>query len=131
MALPDRLGAASQGTMNNLLVGGTGPSGPFVYYETIGGGQGGRPGPRPDAQGFFSSRITSLSRRIVKRFRKLLPSSTTGMSEGSTTAATFAGRRQPSRGRGVDDRGRPYHVHARVHRRASAARRAEHERERA
>ena len=43
-AFPDRIGAASQGTMNNVLVGGTGPAGPFVYYETIGGGQGGRPG---------------------------------------------------------------------------------------
>ena len=34
---PDRVGAASQGTMNNLLVGGDG----WVYYETVGGGQGG------------------------------------------------------------------------------------------
>jgi N-methylhydantoinase B/oxoprolinase/acetone carboxylase alpha subunit len=39
-AVPQRVGAASQGTMNNVLVGGPG----FVYYETIGGGQGGRPG---------------------------------------------------------------------------------------
>ena len=42
-AIPDGIPAASQGTMNNLLVGG--PT--FAYYETIGGGQGGRPrGPR-------------------------------------------------------------------------------------
>ncbi len=34
------LGAASQGTMNNLLAGGD----RWVYYETVGGGQGGRPG---------------------------------------------------------------------------------------
>ena len=40
-AAPDRVGAAGQGTMNNLILGG--PSG-WVYYETIGGGQGGRPG---------------------------------------------------------------------------------------
>jgi N-methylhydantoinase B/oxoprolinase/acetone carboxylase alpha subunit len=39
-AVPDRVGAASQGTMNNVLVGGDG----WVYYETVGGGQGGRPG---------------------------------------------------------------------------------------
>jgi N-methylhydantoinase B/oxoprolinase/acetone carboxylase alpha subunit len=38
-ALPDRVGAAGQGTMNNVLIGGAG----WVYYETIGGGQGGRP----------------------------------------------------------------------------------------
>ncbi|MGZ8735243.1 MAG: hydantoinase B/oxoprolinase family protein, partial [Acidimicrobiia bacterium] len=37
-----RVGAASQGTMNNVLIGGADT--PFVYYETIGGGQGGRPG---------------------------------------------------------------------------------------
>jgi N-methylhydantoinase B/oxoprolinase/acetone carboxylase alpha subunit len=38
------MGAAGQGTMNNLLLGhdGTG-DGAWVYYETIGGGQGGRP----------------------------------------------------------------------------------------
>ncbi len=43
-AWPDRVGAASQGTMNNLLIGGSG----WVYYETVAGGQGGRP-PRPPA----------------------------------------------------------------------------------
>jgi N-methylhydantoinase B len=41
---PDRVGAGSQGTMNNLLIGSVpGSSRNFVYYETIGGGQGGRP----------------------------------------------------------------------------------------
>jgi N-methylhydantoinase B/oxoprolinase/acetone carboxylase alpha subunit len=35
--VPDRVGAASQGTMNNVLIGGDG----WVYYETVGGGQGG------------------------------------------------------------------------------------------
>jgi N-methylhydantoinase B/oxoprolinase/acetone carboxylase alpha subunit len=44
-ALPDRVGAASQGTMNNVLLGGEHgrDSAPWVHYETIGGGQGGRP----------------------------------------------------------------------------------------
>lgn len=58
---PRRVGAASQGTMNNVLLGGVragspdagapeagapeaGDGGAWVYYETIGGGQGGRPG---------------------------------------------------------------------------------------
>jgi N-methylhydantoinase B/oxoprolinase/acetone carboxylase alpha subunit len=40
-AAPGRVGAAGQGTMNNLILGGA--SG-WVYYETVGGGQGGRPG---------------------------------------------------------------------------------------
>jgi N-methylhydantoinase B len=45
-ALPNRIPAASQGTMNNLTFGGTDPrSGqPFAYYETIAGGLGARPG---------------------------------------------------------------------------------------
>jgi N-methylhydantoinase B/oxoprolinase/acetone carboxylase alpha subunit len=38
-ALPDRVGAAGQGTMNNLLMGGDG----WVYYETVGGGEGAQP----------------------------------------------------------------------------------------
>ena len=44
-ALPDRIPAASQGTMNNLLIGGhdLARDKPFVYYETIGGGMGARP----------------------------------------------------------------------------------------
>jgi N-methylhydantoinase B len=42
---PDRIPAASQGTMNLIGIGGTDPrSGrPYAYIETIAGGQGGRP----------------------------------------------------------------------------------------
>ncbi len=53
-ACPEKIPAASQGTMNNLTIGGRRPSspangsgggigGPFAYYETIGGGMGARP----------------------------------------------------------------------------------------
>ena len=43
-ALPDRVPAAGQGTMNNLTLGGTRPDGSsFAYYETIGGGMGAGP----------------------------------------------------------------------------------------
>jgi N-methylhydantoinase B len=46
-ALPARIPAASQGTMNNLLIGGKRSTGaPYTYYETIGGGMGA--GPRGD-----------------------------------------------------------------------------------
>jgi N-methylhydantoinase B/oxoprolinase/acetone carboxylase alpha subunit len=60
--VPERVPAASQGTMNNLLVGGAGGGGAgggadgtgdaagWVYYETVAGGQGGRP-PRPGVTG--------------------------------------------------------------------------------
>jgi N-methylhydantoinase B len=44
-ALPERIPAASQGTMNNLTIGGSDQQGnPFTYYETISGGMGARPG---------------------------------------------------------------------------------------
>jgi N-methylhydantoinase B/acetone carboxylase, alpha subunit len=45
-ALPDVIPAASQGTMNNITAGGLDPRSdtPFAYYETMGGGMGGRPG---------------------------------------------------------------------------------------
>ncbi len=46
-ALPDRIPAASCGTMNNLTVGGTDPrhgGKSFAYYETIAGGSGAGPG---------------------------------------------------------------------------------------
>ncbi|MGH9804600.1 MAG: hydantoinase B/oxoprolinase family protein [Candidatus Acidiferrales bacterium] len=43
-AVPARIPAASQGTMNNFTLGGRGPDGqPFAYYETIAGGMGARP----------------------------------------------------------------------------------------
>jgi N-methylhydantoinase B len=44
-AAPDRLPAASQGTMNNLVIGGydTLRSRPFAYYETLAGGAGASP----------------------------------------------------------------------------------------
>ncbi len=44
-AIPNRIPAASSGTMSNLTIGGVDPrSGqPFAYYETIAGGMGARP----------------------------------------------------------------------------------------
>jgi N-methylhydantoinase B len=48
---PERVPAASQGTMNTIAIGGHDPrdGGPYSYIETIGGGQGGRPmGPGDD-----------------------------------------------------------------------------------
>src|SRR6185436_20705469 len=44
-ALPKKIPVASQGTMNNLTIGGIDPrSGrEFSYYETVAGGMGARP----------------------------------------------------------------------------------------
>jgi 5-oxoprolinase (ATP-hydrolysing) len=54
-ACPERIPAASQGTMNNLTIGGLdtrqqGAVQPYTYYETVGGGMGARPtSPGPSA----------------------------------------------------------------------------------
>jgi N-methylhydantoinase B/oxoprolinase/acetone carboxylase alpha subunit len=56
-ALPSRVGAASQGTMNNVMIGGQS----FVYYETIAGGQGGRPGGRAGMSGVHTAMTNTMS----------------------------------------------------------------------
>jgi N-methylhydantoinase B/oxoprolinase/acetone carboxylase alpha subunit len=66
-ARPDRVGAASQGTMNNVLVGGDG----WVYYETIGGGQGGRPG-RPGQSGIHTG-MTNTRNTPVEALERAYP----------------------------------------------------------
>jgi N-methylhydantoinase B len=45
-AIPERIPAASAGTMSNLTIGGVDPrtGEPFTYYETAAGGMGARPG---------------------------------------------------------------------------------------
>jgi N-methylhydantoinase B len=40
LAVPDRVAAASQGTMNNLAMGARSELGAWDYYETLGGGMG-------------------------------------------------------------------------------------------
>jgi len=42
-AAPERIPAASQGTMNNVAMGGVVDGRPFAYYETLAGGAGGGP----------------------------------------------------------------------------------------
>jgi N-methylhydantoinase B len=46
LAVPERIPAASAGTMSNLTIGGIDPrtGEPFTYYETAAGGMGARPG---------------------------------------------------------------------------------------
>ena len=64
-AVPDRIPAASQGTMNNLTFGGAdtrpGHGGAvFAYYETIAGGMGARPG-RDGISGIHTHMTNSLN----------------------------------------------------------------------
>jgi N-methylhydantoinase B len=58
-ALPDRVPAASQGTMNNVLLGAAGGQA-FSYYETIGGGEGGTPD-RPGMSGVHTGMTNTLN----------------------------------------------------------------------
>ena len=67
-AAPGRVGGASQGTMNNLLVGGDG----WVYYETIGGGQGGRPNGRAGMNGVHTA-MTNTRDTPVEALERAYP----------------------------------------------------------
>jgi 5-oxoprolinase (ATP-hydrolysing) len=66
-ACPDRVAAAGQGTMNNLLVGGGG----WVYYETIAGGQGARPS-RPGMSGVHTG-MTNTKNTPVEALERAYP----------------------------------------------------------
>jgi N-methylhydantoinase B/oxoprolinase/acetone carboxylase alpha subunit len=87
MAAPGRVGAAGQGTMNNVLVGGD----DWVYYETVGGGQGGRPG-KPGMSGVHTAMtntrdtpVEALERALPMRVRRY------GLRAGSGGAGTYSG----------------------------------------
>ena len=67
-ALPERVAAAGQGTMNNLLIGGAG----WVYYETVGGGQGGRPGGPPGMSGVHTA-MTNTRNTPVEALERHFP----------------------------------------------------------
>ncbi len=64
-AVPEVTPAASQGTMNNLVIGGYDPrrDSPFTYYETIAGGAGAGPG-RPGASGTHVAMTNTLNTPI-------------------------------------------------------------------
>jgi N-methylhydantoinase B/oxoprolinase/acetone carboxylase alpha subunit len=66
-ALPGRIGAASQGTMNNVLLGGR----DWVYYETIAGGQGGR-STRPGMSGVHTA-MTNTRNTPVEALERAFP----------------------------------------------------------
>jgi N-methylhydantoinase B/oxoprolinase/acetone carboxylase alpha subunit len=64
--LPRRVPAASQGTMNNLLIGGAG----WVYYETVAGGQGGRPGVGLHGQSGIHTGMTNTKNTPVEAMER-------------------------------------------------------------
>lgn len=71
--LPGRIPAASQGTMNNTLVGGVDPrtGTPFTYYETIAGGQGARPD--RDGMSGVHTHMTNTKNTPVEAFELAYP----------------------------------------------------------
>ena len=65
--VPDDVGAANQGTMNNVLLGGDG----WVYYETVGGGQGARPW--ADGMSGVQTAMTNTRDTPVEALERALP----------------------------------------------------------
>ncbi|HEX5945003.1 MAG TPA: hydantoinase B/oxoprolinase family protein [Acidimicrobiales bacterium] len=82
-----RVPAAGQGTMNNLLIGGSGGGGvaaaagaagaasrSWVYYETVGGGQGGRPGRPPSpGQSAIHTGMTNTKNTPIEALERTFP----------------------------------------------------------
>jgi N-methylhydantoinase B len=70
-AVPGKIPAASQGTMNNLTVGGILDGQQFVYYETVGGGHGA--GPDWDGISGRHSHMTNTLNTPVEALEYMLP----------------------------------------------------------
>ncbi|MDX1437829.1 MAG: hydantoinase B/oxoprolinase family protein, partial [Anaerolineales bacterium] len=72
-AVPGRIPAASQGTMNNTLIGGWDPERgqPFTYYETIGGGMGA--GPTTPGSSAMHSHMTNTLNTPVEALEYAYP----------------------------------------------------------
>jgi len=92
-ACPDRVPAASQGTMNNLTVGGWDPERDrsFTYYETIGGGMGARPA--ADGPSAVHSHMTNTLNTPVEALEYAYPLRVAhyGVRENSGGAGRFRG----------------------------------------
>ena len=78
-ALPDRIPAASAGTMNNLLIGGIDPRDgrPYAYYETLAGGHGAGPD-RPGASA-MQSHMTNTRNTPIEALEQAYPLRVVGM----------------------------------------------------
>jgi N-methylhydantoinase B/oxoprolinase/acetone carboxylase alpha subunit len=73
LALPGTIGGASQGTMNNVLIGGPAVDGrpAWVYYETVAGGQGGRV-EGPGMSGVHTA-MTNTRNTPIEAFERAFP----------------------------------------------------------
>jgi N-methylhydantoinase B len=87
MIAPDRIPAASQGTMNNVLIG----NDHFAYYETVAGGQGARPG--RDGQSGIQTGMTNTKNTPITSLATHYPFTVTRyrLRRGSGGAGAFVG----------------------------------------
>jgi N-methylhydantoinase B len=86
-AAPDRVPAASQGTMNNVLIG----NDEFAYYETVAGGQGARP--HADGQSGIHTGMTNTKNTPIESLHVHYPFRVTAytMRRGSGGAGRYRG----------------------------------------
>jgi N-methylhydantoinase B len=86
-AAPDRIPAASQGTMNNVLIG----NDDFSYYETVAGGQGARP--YRDGQSGIHTGMTNTQNTPIESLHTHYPFRITAytLRRGSGGAGRFSG----------------------------------------
>jgi N-methylhydantoinase B len=86
-AAPERVPAASQGTMNNVLVG----NDDFAYYETVAGGQGARPG--RDGQSGIQTGMTNTQNTPIEALHTHYPFRVTAYSlrRGSGGGGAYRG----------------------------------------
>ncbi len=84
---PDRVPAASQGTMNNVLIG----NDRFAYYETVAGGQGARPG--RDGQSGIHTGMTNTKNTPIESLETHYPFRVLryGIRRGSGGAGRYRG----------------------------------------
>jgi N-methylhydantoinase B len=86
-AAPDRVPAASQGTMNNVLIG----NDEFAYYETVAGGQGARP--YRDGQSGIHTAMTNTKNTPIESLHLHYPFRVTAytLRRGSGGAGAYRG----------------------------------------
>ena len=91
-AAPGLVGAQSQGTMNNVIIGGMGLDGRgFTYYETLGGGEGARPD--RDGMDGVHTNMTNTANTPVEALELAYPLRVEayGLVDGSGGAGKFRG----------------------------------------
>ena len=90
-AIPDRIPAASGGSMNNVMMGGVFKGRTWAFYETIGTGSGGRPG--MDGVDCVHSAMTNTMNTPIEEIERNFPIIITkyALRENSSGAGQYRG----------------------------------------